>query len=83
MQTFSTWNVDASQILTRRELTGVLPELTVRALRLANVQLNLVTVRLACCCGFRARAIGGLRLDDVRIGISRGLICRCLPRSPS
>jgi integrase len=71
MQTFSTWTVDTSQILTRGELTRVLAGLTTRAPRLANVRLNLVIVRLACCCGLRAREIGGLSLDDVRVGIQR------------
>src|SRR6516162_4573862 len=62
MHTFSTWNVDASQILTRRELARVLADLQARAPRLANVHLNLAIVRLACCCGLRAGEIGGLRL---------------------
>jgi integrase len=71
MQTFSTWSVDTSQILTRGELARVLAGLKVRAPRLANVRLNLVIVRLACCCGLRAREIGGLALDDVHVGIPR------------
>jgi integrase/recombinase XerD len=71
MQCFSTWNVDASQILTRRELRQVLADLSVRAPRLANVHMNLAIVRLACCGGMRAGEIGGLLLADVRIGIAR------------
>jgi integrase len=71
MQAFSAWNIDASQILSRRELARVLADLTARAARLANVRMNLVILRLACCCGLRAREIGGLRLADVRVGIPR------------
>jgi integrase/recombinase XerD len=71
MQAFSTWNIDASQLLSRQELARVLAELTSRATRLANVRMNLVIVRLACCCGLRAREISGLRLVDVRVGIPR------------
>jgi integrase len=68
---FSTWNIDASQILSRQELAAVLKDLKRRAARLANVQMNLAIVRLACCCGLRASEIGGLTLGDVRVGISR------------
>jgi integrase len=64
--------VDATkQILSRQELARVLADLTSRATRLANVRMNLVIVRLACCCGLRAREIGGLRLTDVLVGIPR------------
>jgi len=68
---FSTWTIDASQILSRQELAGVLRDLKRRAARLTNVQMNLSIVRLACCCGLRASEIGGLRLGDVRLDISR------------
>jgi len=68
---FSTWNVDASQILSRQELAAVLKDLKRRAARLPNVQMNLAIVRLACCCGLRASEIGGLTLCDVRVGITR------------
>jgi integrase len=71
MQCFSTWNVDASQILTRRELAHVLADLSVRAPRLPNVHMNLAIVRLGCCCGLRAGELGGLLLADVRVGIAR------------
>jgi integrase/recombinase XerD len=71
MQAFSTWNIDASQILSRHELARVLADLTSRATRLANVRMNLVIVRLACCCGLRAREISGLRLADILVGIPR------------
>jgi len=68
---YSTWNVDASQILSRQELAAVLRDLKRRARRLPNVQMNLAVVRLACCCGLRASEIGGLTLGDVRVGIAR------------
>jgi integrase len=68
---FTTWNVDASQILSRQELAAVLKDLKRRARRLPNVQMNLAIVRLACCCGLRAGEIGGLTLGDVRVGIAR------------
>ena len=68
---YSTWNVDASQILSRQELAAVLKDLKRRAARLPNVQMNLAIVRLACCCGLRASEIGGLTLGDVRVGIAR------------
>jgi integrase len=68
---FPAWNVDSSQILTRGELAEVLSDLRRRAPRLANVQMNLAIVRLACCCGLRTSEIGGLRLADVVVGIPR------------
>jgi integrase len=71
MLTYSTWNIDASQILSRQELAAVLCDLKKRAGRLPNVQMNLAILRLACCCGLRASEIGGLRLGDVRVDIGR------------
>jgi integrase len=68
---FTTWNVDASQVLSRQELAAVPKDLKRRAARLPNVQMNLAIVRLACCCGLRASEIGGLTLGDVRVGIAR------------
>jgi integrase len=59
---FSTWNVDASQILSRQELAAVLKDVKRRAARLPNVQMNLAIVGLACCCGLRASEIDGLTL---------------------
>jgi integrase len=71
MHAYSTWNIDASQILSRRELDTVLRDLKRRATRLPNVQMNLAILRLACCCGLRASEIGGLRLGDVRVDVGR------------
>ena len=74
MYAYAAWNVDASQILSRRELALVLTALKKRAARLPNVQMNLAIVRLACCCGLRASEIGGLTLGDVNVGITRPFI---------
>jgi len=71
MYAYAAWNVDASQILLRRELALVLSALKKRADRLPNVQMNLAIVRLACCCGLRASEVGGLRIGDVKVGIDR------------
>jgi integrase len=71
MHAYSTWNIDASQILSRHELVAVLIDLKKRAARLPNVQMNLAILRLACCCGLRASEIGGLRLGDVRVDVGR------------
>lgn len=60
---FSTWNIDASQILSRQELAAALNDLKRRAARLPNVQMNLAILRLACCCGLRASENGGLTLQ--------------------
>ncbi len=65
------WNVDATQILTRRELRAVLDDLHEKSERLADARVNLMIVRLACCCGLRAGEIAGLRMDDVIVGIDR------------
>ena len=71
MYAYAAWNVDASQILSRRELALVLTSLKKRTARLPNVQMNLAIVRLACCCGLRASEIGGLTPGDVNVGIAR------------
>jgi len=89
MPALSTWNLDPTRILTRRELTTVLADLTARASR-ANTQRNLIIVRLACCCGLRVSEIAGLQLDDVvadvqrphlrlRRQITKGKRARCVP----
>ena len=70
MPALSTWNLDPTRILTRRELTTVLADLSARASR-ANTQRNLIIVRLACCCGLRVSEIAGLQLDDVVADVQR------------
>ena len=90
MPALSTWNLDPTRILTRRELTTVLADLSDRAAHYANSQRNLIIVRLACCCGLRVSEIAGLQLDDVvadvqrphlrlRRQITKGKRARCVP----
>ncbi len=43
--------VDATKILSRRELAAVLDDLRRKAPRSANAWMNLNLVRLTCCCG--------------------------------
>jgi integrase/recombinase XerD len=71
MPALSTWNLDQTRLLTRRELAAVLADLAPRAARSANVQRNLVVVRLACCCGLRVSEIANLQLDDVVVDVTR------------
>src|SRR3977135_2909808 len=63
--------VDATKILSRRELAAVLDDLHGKAPRSANTWLNLILVRLACCCGLRVSEIAGLRISDIRVGPAR------------
>jgi hypothetical protein len=42
--------IDPTKILSRRELAAVLANLTERAPRSPNTWMNLILVRLACCC---------------------------------
>ena len=90
MPALSPWNLDPTRLLTRRELATVLADLAQRTRRSANVQRNLVIVRLACCCGLRVSEIGALQLDDVvvdvhrphlrlRRGTTKGGRSRCVP----
>jgi hypothetical protein len=53
MQTYHARPLDATKILTRRELAEVLNDLKRKAPRSKNTRLNLVLFRLACCCGLR------------------------------
>lgn len=53
--------VDATKILTRRELSSVLADLQQRVNRSRHSQANLILVRLACCCGLRASEIAALQ----------------------
>lgn len=62
-----TWTVDATRILTRRELATVLQSLRRQAERRESARMNLAIVRFACCCGLRAPEIAGLTLDTVQL----------------
>jgi integrase len=63
--------VDATKILSRRELAAVLADLQRKAPRSANTWLNLTLVRLSCCCGLRVSEIAGLHISDLRVEPSR------------
>ena len=63
--------IDATKILTRRELAQVLADLKRKASRSPNTRLNLILVRLACCYGLRVSEIAGLQIADVRVEVSR------------
>jgi integrase len=71
MQNYSTWRIEPTKILTRRELACVLDDLHARAQRSKSAQLNLIIFRLACCCGLRVSENAGLRCDDVIVGVAR------------
>ena len=62
---YSDWSVDATKILSRRELGAVLADLERRSAHSHHARLNRVIFRLACCCGLRASEIAGLQLADV------------------
>jgi site-specific recombinase XerD len=90
MSALSTWNLDPTRLLTRRELATILADLAAKADRFANVHRNLIIVRLACCCGLRVSEIAGLQLDDVVVDVQRphlrlrrqitkGKKARCVP----
>ncbi|MEX2168067.1 MAG: site-specific integrase, partial [Pirellulales bacterium] len=63
--------LDATKILTRRELFAVLADLARKAPRSKNTRLNLVIFRLAACCGLRASEIAQLRVGDVHTQLPR------------
>ncbi len=66
----SSWNLDPTRILTRRELAAVFGDAK-KGRRSANAWRNLIIVRLACCCGLRVSEIAGLRLGDVVADVAR------------
>ena len=67
MKTYRSPALDATKVLTRKELRTVLAELQRKAPRSPNTWLNLIVFRLATCCGLRASEIARLRLSDVRV----------------
>jgi integrase len=71
MQTYRARPLDATKILTRRELAAVLNDLMRKAPRSKNTRMNLALFRLACCCGLRASEIAKLRVSDVRTELAR------------
>jgi integrase/recombinase XerD len=84
----STWHVDSTKILPRRELAAVLAD--AKSKRSMNAQRNLIIFRLACCCGLRVWEITNLQVGDVvldverphlrlRRGATKGGKARCVP----
>ncbi len=71
MQTYRPRTVDATKILTRREIGAVLADLKRKAPRSPNTRLNLILFRLAACCGLRASEIAHLQMGDVRTELAR------------
>jgi integrase/recombinase XerD len=71
MQTYRARPLDATKILTRRELAAVLNDLKRKALRSKNTRLNLALFRLACCCGLRASEVAKLQVGDVPTELAR------------
>ena len=63
--------VDATKILTRRELAAVLVDLSNKVPRSRATWSNLILVRLACCCGMRVSEIANLQVGDARTEVSR------------
>ena len=64
-------NVDATKILSRREIAAVLADLQRKAPRSPSTRLNLILFRLACCCGLRASEMAQLRIGDLRVELAR------------
>ena len=71
MQTYRPRSVDATKILSRREMAAVLADLLRKAQRSRNTHLNLIVFRLASCCGLRASEIANLQVADVRTELAR------------
>jgi integrase len=67
---YSDWSVDATKILSRRELGAVLADLAERSMHSRQARLNRI-FRLACCCGLRASEIARLQLADVHTSETR------------
>jgi integrase/recombinase XerD len=67
MKTYRSPALDATKVLTRKELSTILAELHRKAHRSPNTRLNLMVFRLATCCGLRASEIARLRISDVRV----------------
>jgi integrase len=63
--------LDSTKILTRPELAAVLTDLRRKSVRSKNTRLNLIIFRLAGCCGLRVSEIANLRINDVRVEVSR------------
>jgi integrase len=67
----STWHIDSTSILCRRELAAVLADAKAKAAKSANSWRNLIVFRLACCCGLRVSEIAQLEMGDVIADVER------------
>jgi hypothetical protein len=67
----TTWHIDSTCILSRRELAAVLADAKAKATKSANAWRNLVVFRLACCCGLRVSEIAQLEMGDVIADVER------------
>jgi integrase len=67
----STWHIDSTSILSRRELATVLADAKAKAARTANSWRNLIVFRLARCCGLRVSEIAQLEMGDVIADVER------------
>ena len=67
----STWHIDSTCILSRRELAAVLADAKAKATKSANAWRNLIVFRLACCCGLRVSEIAQLEMGDVIADVDR------------
>jgi integrase len=68
----STWHIDSTSILSRRELAAVLADAKAKATKSANAWRNLIVFRLACCCGLRVSEIAQLEMGDVTLTSHHG-----------
>src|SRR5437868_13086057 len=71
MHFYNSRALDSTKILTRKEMTLVLSDLKRKSIRSKNTRLNLIIFRLASCCGLRVSEIANLRINDVRVEVSR------------
>ncbi len=57
--------MDATKIITRQEIAGILADLVRRSKRSDLSRRNMIIFRLSCCCGLRVKEICGLDLGDL------------------
>ncbi|MFC1762343.1 tyrosine-type recombinase/integrase [Planctomycetota bacterium] len=68
------WSIDASQILSKTEITLIIDDLKRKGRRSVSAKLNLVLFRLATCAGCRASEIAGLKLQDLKLSVEKPYI---------
>ena len=70
----NSWNIDQSQILSKREITLIIDDLKRKCRRSVNSKMNLTLFRLAACTGCRASEIAGLKLQDLKLSVEKPYI---------